>query len=244
MGRGLYGVVQIVVSWCFTLSACCVMIPANILLLGQGYQRLNPWFLRNWGRVMLRISRVRLEVEHEERLWVPGPAIVTLNHASLLDLFIFTSVMPPRGVSIAKKEMLNVPIIGLTMRAFRYVFVDRENSKRARASMAKAARRLVRQGLKVFIAPEGTRSQTDQLGPFKMGAFHLALATRVPIIPVVVHGARELHPYGKWTTLPGVVRVVVHQEVPTDHFTEETLREEADSLRRFYQRELGMEEQP
>src|ERR1019366_817617 len=92
---------------------------------------------------------------------------------------------------VAKKELFDVPIFGRAMREAGFIEVDRSNRERAVQSLALAKEQLVA-GTSVWIAPEGTRSDTGELGPFKKGGFHLAFETGLPILPVALKGTRDV----------------------------------------------------
>jgi putative phosphoserine phosphatase/1-acylglycerol-3-phosphate O-acyltransferase len=135
---------------------------------------------------------------------------------------------------VVKREFLFVPFMGLAMFAFNFVMIDRKDRERAKRSMQGAAERINKRAASVIIAPEGTRSSTGELGPFKMGAFHLALATKAPIVPIVLRGCSKLQPLGRWIPARGVVTVDILPEIATDDWDEEGLKARRDELREVY----------
>jgi putative phosphoserine phosphatase/1-acylglycerol-3-phosphate O-acyltransferase len=114
--------------------------------------------------------------------------------------------------------------------------------ERAIVSLAEAGRRIREEHGAVMIAPEGTRSRDGRLGEFKLGAFHLACATGVPIVPLVMHGIPNVLPHGALIVRPGVVRIEVHEPIPTDTWQTADVRNHAQQLREFYLAELGESE--
>ena len=90
----------------------------------------------------------------------------------------------------------------------------------------------------MWMAPEGTRARSDEMLPFRMGAFFLAMDTQTPVIPCVIYGARKLHPYGTWHTKPGNLWVRILPPISTEHWTKENLRDEADAIRNLYLKTL------
>lgn len=235
----LRGFGQMFASWLFCLLYGTAASLVTLLTLGLFWRRLTPWMLRLWGRTMLRIAGVRLELEGMEHLETDSMKIAPFNHGSVLDAFLITAIMPPGSVAALKREALYYPVVGFTVYLLGFLLIDRGNSGRARATMDRAGRRMARERLNVFISPEGTRALTPELLPFKKGAFHLALDSRAPIVPVVIDGAFELHPPGRYTTLPGVIRIRVLPPRPTTSFTPETLAAEAEALRALYGVELA-----
>jgi len=97
-------------------------------------------------------------------------------------------------------------------------------------------------GPPLLIAPEGTRSHTNRLKPFKKGAFHIALQTRVPIVPVVIRNATELWPRGSNFVRPGTVDVEVLPPVSTKNWKESTLQQHVNDVRKMFLKSLGQEE--
>ena len=86
-------------------------------------------------------------------------------------------------------------------------------------------------GLSIAIAPEGTRSPTPRLGPFKKGAFHIAMQAAVPIVPIVFRNALDALPKGGTVVRPATVEAVVLRPIPTTTWTQATLDEEIARIR-------------
>lgn len=127
----------------------------------------------------------------------PDRAYVYLsNHQSHLDIPILYATLPsPTIRMLAKSELFRIPIWGQGLRAAEFVAVDRGNPERARASIEVAAR-LLRTGVSIYLAPEGTRSRDGTIGTLKKGGFHLALDTHTPIVPVAIRGTLAILPRG------------------------------------------------
>ena len=134
-----------------------------------------------------------------------------------------------------------MPLIGRTMEAAGFILFDRSDPEAGRAACAQAADD-IRNGYSLAIAPEGTRSYTGKLEPFKKGAFHVAMQTQVPIVPIVIKNAAAFWPRGENFVRPGTVDVEVLPPVSTDDWTLENLGERVDKLRGQFLRALGQEE--
>ncbi|HEU4732691.1 MAG TPA: lysophospholipid acyltransferase family protein, partial [Kofleriaceae bacterium] len=118
------------------------------------------------------------------------------NHQSHLDIPMLYATLPsPTIRMLGKKELFAIPVWGRALRAAEFIEVDRSNHVSAVRSIDHAAR-LVRDGVSIYLAPEGTRSRDGRIGKLKKGGFHLALATGAPIIPVAIRGTREILPAG------------------------------------------------
>jgi len=150
------------------------------------------WF----GRRVIDLLDVRLTAHGAERV-PPGRSYVYMsNHQSHLDIPMLYATLPsPTIRMLGKKELFQIPIWGRGLRAAEFIEVDRTNHARAIRSIESAAK-LVRDGVSIYLAPEGTRSRDGRIGPLKKGGFHLALGTGAPIVPVAIRGTIEILPRG------------------------------------------------
>lgn len=124
-----------------------------------------------------------------------------------------------------------MPVWSTAMRASGFVEVDRQNRERAIDSLAKAKGSLA-EGTSIWIAPEGTRSRSGRLGPFKKGGFHLALDAGARILPVTIDGTRHVLEAKGWTVHPGrVVHVTVSEPVDPAHYGHERRAELTEAVR-------------
>ena len=169
----------------------------------KGLNVITSW----WPRLLLEAQGVRLEVvgaanaEHR-------PAVFLFNHRTAMDTFIVGAIIKTDFTGVAKAELKSNPIFGTLGRAMDVVFVDRGNTESAIASM-KDVERLVDQGISIVISPEGHRYDTHEVGPFKKGAFRMAMSAGVPVIPVVIRNADDVAARDSLTVNPGVVDVAV-----------------------------------
>ncbi|MCB9738525.1 MAG: 1-acyl-sn-glycerol-3-phosphate acyltransferase [Deltaproteobacteria bacterium] len=219
-----------------------VVLPAIILsLLPLSLERrlvLGPRLARIWGRMMLAFCGIRLRLTPAARdvLENRAPRVLTLNHSSTLDLFAGGAFYPEGCVTIAKAELRKVPLLGPATVLLGMVYIDRSDAGSARASLHAAAARVVAERLVVLISPEGTRNKTPGLLPFKTGAFELAAAAGVPVVPLVWHGCRELWPMGAVGPWPGEVVVDALEPLTVDKDADRAaLRAVADRLRERYE---------
>jgi 1-acyl-sn-glycerol-3-phosphate acyltransferase len=114
------------------------------------------------------------------------------NHQSHLDIPLLYATLPsPTIRMLGKKELFQIPLWGKGLRAAEFIEVDRSNHVRAMKSIERAAE-LIRDGVSIFLAPEGTRSQDGHIGPLKKGGFHLAKDTGTPIVPVAIRGTIDI----------------------------------------------------
>lgn len=170
-----------------------------------------------WGDLGTRAAGVTLDVAGRERLSL-RPAVFVFNHQSGADPFLLCALLRRDFVGIAKAEIRRNPVLGPAFAFADTVFVERGDRAQSIAALAPAIETL-RAGLAILIAPEGTRSRTYAVGPFKKGGFWIAMAARAPIVPIVVHNARDVLPKGGWLMRSARVRVTVLAPIETHTWT-------------------------
>jgi 1-acyl-sn-glycerol-3-phosphate acyltransferase len=174
------------------------------------------------------------------------PYVVVSNHESYADIFLFCH-FPWEMKWLSKHTIFQIPVMGWMMRMALDVPVRRGERESAVAALAECRDRLSRR-VSVMIFPEGTRSRTDDLLPFKDGAFHLAIQTGVPILPVAVAGTRNCMAKGSFAFRPAHAKARVLAPISTEGLTladldtlRDSTRETIDAARRALQRELDLE---
>jgi putative phosphoserine phosphatase/1-acylglycerol-3-phosphate O-acyltransferase len=182
----------------------------------------------------LALAGVRLHVVGDEHLWSHRPAVFIFNHQSSLDPVIVGSLLRRDITGVAKKEAARDPRFAPLGLLTDVAYVDRKNSKQARSALAPVVEKLA-SGVSLVIAPEGTRTPTPRLAPFKKGAFHIAMQAGVPVVPIVIRNAGELMWRGSSVIRAGTIDVVVLPPVSTDGWSVERLNEHVAEIRQQYQ---------
>ena len=150
------------------------------------------WF----GQRVVELLDVDLHVTGAGRVPTDRAYVYMSNHQSHLDIPMLYASLPSSTIRmLAKKELFQIPLWGRGLRAAEFVEVDRGNHARAMQSVDYAAK-LLRDGVSIYLAPEGTRSRDGRIGKLKKGGFHLALGTGAPIVPVAVRGTIDILPRG------------------------------------------------
>ncbi len=163
-------------------------------LLGRLTRRACDRRLSDWSRRLLREAAIDLDVRGLPHATSTSETFVVMsNHQSNFDIPVLFQVFPGSMRMVAKTELYRIPIFGAAVRAAEFIEVDRKDKERARQSIELAKQRLG-SGVHVWIAPEGTRSTTGRLAPFKKGGFVLALDTGARILPVTLDGTRFVLP--------------------------------------------------
>ncbi|XP_032722068.1 1-acyl-sn-glycerol-3-phosphate acyltransferase beta [Lontra canadensis] len=203
--------------------ALCVsasMVAAVVCLLrhhGRTVEnmRIIKWFVLKFKYVF----GLRFEIKGLQKLEVDHPCVIISNHQSILDMMGLMEALPKRCVQIAKRELIFLGPVGLIMYLGGIFFINRQHSRTAVTVMADVGEHMVRDNLKVWIYPEGTRNDNGDLLPFKKGAFYLAIQTQVPIIPVIYSSFSSFYnPKTKLFT-SGTIKVEVLDAIPTRGLT-------------------------
>ena len=142
-------------------------------------------------RLLLKMAGARITVIGQEKIPTDQPVLYVANHRSAFDILLGYTNVPGLCGFIAKKELNKVPILNLWMRKLYCLFLDRDNIRAGLDTILKAIDQ-VKHGVSIFICPEGTRSHTDELLPFKEGGMKIAEKTGCPIIPVALYGTDDL----------------------------------------------------
>jgi len=169
--------------------------------------------IERWSTRIVRRLGAQLEVRGRENAR-GGPFVIMSNHQSHYDVPLLFHVLGSNLRMVAKQELFRIPVFGAAMRGAGFIAVDRADRARAIQSLA-TAKPLLESGTHLWIAPEGTRSRTGALGPFKKGGFLLAEQLGVPILPITIDGTRNILPSSGLLSSPGQrVVVTIHRPVP------------------------------
>ena len=225
------------------------MVPAS--LVGSFFAGFPIWALTGSKRDAMNFSLsvfadtasaligLNLEIKGEHHLWSHRPAVFIFNHQSNVDMVIIARLLRRDISGVGKKEIRDIPLIGRLLEMSGVVLIDRQDSEKAIATMKALVDTMIIERKSVCMSPEGTRSVTPKLAPFKKGAFHLAMQAGVPIVPIVIRNSSDIMPKGEMIYRPATVRVEVLPPVPTDSWSVETIDEHVEAVHDMYLAALG-----
>ncbi|MBB1519566.1 1-acylglycerol-3-phosphate O-acyltransferase [Aquipseudomonas guryensis] len=178
-------------------------IIAGILGLLLGLCRpFNPDNSRLCARLYslpaLCMLRLRVKTDVQSLFNQKQSCVIIANHQSNYDLYVLGRVVPPRTVSIGKKSLKWVPFFGQLYWLAGNVLIDRGNARKAKEAMLTTTETLQHRDTSIWVFPEGTRNLGNGLLPFKKGAFQMAIAAGVPIIPVCVSSYAKRIKLNSW----------------------------------------------
>jgi putative phosphoserine phosphatase/1-acylglycerol-3-phosphate O-acyltransferase len=226
------------VSQLRTVAGVASMVPIAAGAVGLGLLTRNRrtgvnFFTSNFGRALLLATGVNINVLGKENLKAQRPAVFVFNHRNQVDPIIAGRLVSDNFTSVAKKELENDPIVGTMGKIMDAAFIDRDDPKKAVEGLHKVEE-LARKGLSILIAPEGTRTDTTEVGPFKKGPFRIAMSAGIPIVPIVIRNAEVISARDSTTFNPGTVDVVVYPPIPVDDWTVENLADRIAEVRQLY----------
>lgn len=228
------------------------MVPAT--LLGSFVSGLPIWALSGSKRDALNFSMsvfadvasaligLNLTIKGEHHLWSHRPAVFLFNHQSNVDMVIIARLLRRDISGVGKKEIGDIPLIGRILEFSGVVLIDRRDTEKAIETMGTLVDTMRIEGKSVCMSPEGTRSVTPKLAPFKKGAFHLAIQAGVPIVPIVIQNSSDIMPKGDMIYRPATVEVEVLPPVDTSGWSADTIEEHVASVRTMYLEALGQEQ--
>lgn len=221
-----------------TLAGLGSMLPVAAGAVGWGVltgsrRRGVNLFTTAFPRSVLATTGVHLNVIGKENLTAQRPAVFIYNHRNQVDPVIAGSLVGDNWIAVAKKELEKDPIMRTLGRVLDGVFIDRDDSEAALESLRTLEER-ARNGLSILMAPEGTRLDTTEVGPFKKGPFRIAMTVGIPVVPIVIRNAEMVAARNSTTINPGTVDVAVFPPIPVDDWTVENLPDRIAAVRQLY----------
>ncbi len=196
--------------------------------------------LRCFAGQMVWISGIDLHVHGLENLNRNKSYVVTFNHFNFLDHFVIYHALKLRLRGLEKEAHFHWPVYGQLMRLIGIIPIPpRGNTEKALEAL-NIAKIKMNEGYSMLVAPEGTRTKTGDLGPFKKGGFHLAIQTQTEILPVVFQGMYAFNQKGSKLLTPGRVDLFIEPAIPTQGLLEDQatgLKNDVENLyKAFYEK--------
>jgi 1-acyl-sn-glycerol-3-phosphate acyltransferase len=189
----------------------------------KGAHIAHRYVSRSWARFILIMYGIRVKVKNAEYLDSSKVYVFIANHRSMLDIPAYAVSCNHTFRFLAKVELMKIPLLGYVIRKL-YISVDRKN-KEARVKSMENMNRSIRDGISVFICPEGTRNKTDDLLlTFHDGAFRLAISAQVPLAVLTIINSRELlSPLRPLQLKPGTLECIWAMPIETKGMKEDDI---------------------
>jgi len=220
------------------LASVSSLGPLAAAALGVGLVRRNKragvnFLTRFWPGTVLALSGVKLNVTGAEHLTERRPAVFLFNLRNNFDVFLVAALVKDNWTGVASKELESSRVFGQLGKLLDTAFVDREDSGTPVAAF-KSLEAAARSGLSILIAPEGSRLDTRSVGPFKRRPFLIAMATGLPIVPIVIRNSEAVAGRSAAKLNPGTVDVAVLPPVSVENWNLRNLRERIAQVRASY----------
>jgi len=196
----------------------CIFGPLCLILtLFQKNQNLLYWLGGIGCHLGLTVAGIKVEVRGLEFLNPNQNYLFLANHQSYCDPLAIISTIPLNIRLILKKELQQIPLLGIIMNKGGFIFINRRKRIESFKNMANMVDQL-QQGYSFLIYPEGARTRTGHLGSFKKGVFALAINSKVPIIPITVSGSYAIMPPSSFLIKSGTIKLTINQPILTTDF--------------------------
>ncbi|MGB7859405.1 MAG: lysophospholipid acyltransferase family protein [Acidimicrobiia bacterium] len=224
-----------------SMTVICALIVLAITVFNDTARVIDEIILI-WSRSWMWASGTHLTVEGREHIDPSRSYVVVANHLSTLDIMacFLATRLPIRY--LAKKELFRIPILAQGMRAVGVIEVDRAARGAIHSQVNRAAKKLIEANRSLIIYAEGTRPRDGIMRPFKKGAFTMAIASGLPVLPMSIHGTYEAAPSGRPWFHGGNVKVIIDKEIETADLTQANtgeLRDEVYAIISQRVREMG-----
>ncbi len=190
-----------------------------------------------WSRLNAFLVPMLVDVQGKSNIKKNTSYVVIPNHQSYFDIFLIYGWLGLDIKWVMKKELRKIPGIGFGSEKVGHIFIDRSNHRMALESLNRAKEKL-QNGTSVVIFPEGTRSKTGELIPFKRGAFKLAIELGLPILPVTVLGTKNILPADSLDLMPGRVKMIIHEPFDISGYSESTMSELIEAIKNIIRASL------
>ena len=206
-------VIWFLINLVLSISVCSIPIIAVGWFDREKYY--TGKLIKMWARWVIWSTGIQYEIDGLDNLNLDKQYIFMSNHESALDIVLGVAAIPSNLVFLAKKELFRVPVFGWAMEAAGMIKIDRQNPEIARKSVSEAVETLMHSSFSTLIYPEGTRSNGEELLPFKKGGFILAIRTQLPVVPITILGAGNVLPKGTLAIKKSHIKMIIDNPIPT-----------------------------
>ena len=222
-----------------------IVIPFILLIILLSFGKATDFVIRTFApgiaRPVLLVIGIKFSVVQHGAPF-HEPAIVIINHSSTLDILTMMAVGLNKIRFVAKWELQYFPFFFIVGRLTGQVFIQRQKSDEAIKTLVSTYQRLQKNKLSVMVAPEGSRKHEGIIGPFKKGAFRMAIDLNYPILPIYFDGNNRLRVGGSMLSKPGTIEAHIHPPIDTTNWHLETIDDRIKEVRDLYLNWAGVVE--
>lgn len=222
-----------------------IAIPFILLIILISFGKATDFVIRTFApgiaRPVLSVIGIKFSVVQHGAPF-HEPAIVIINHSSTLDILTMMAVGLDKIRFVAKWELQYFPFFFIVGRLTGQVFIKRQKSDEAIKTLVSTYERLQKNKLSVMVAPKGSRKHEGIIGPFKKGAFRMAIDLKYPILPIYFDGNNQLSVGGSMLSKSGTVEAHIHPPIDTTNWHLETIDDHIKEVRDLYLNWAGVVE--
>jgi 1-acyl-sn-glycerol-3-phosphate acyltransferase len=237
MARALF-VFFVVFAYLFLVGPICIV---------YAVLRGNADILYRVGRLGCRmgikLAGIKLNIKGRSHVDPLKAYLFLANHQGNCDPPALLLAIPQNVKFMVKKELNKVPVLNIAMRLGGFVFIDRKDRPSALQGMNQAVAQMQR-GDSFLVFPEGTRTRSGKMGPFKKGPFLMALQAGVSILPITISGSYQVMPPTEFRLTPGTITVTFHPKIETRGLSPSSREALMQEVRRTIRSELEETERP
>jgi 1-acyl-sn-glycerol-3-phosphate acyltransferase len=217
---------SVAITW-FFLAALGVLL-VGIFRAGSLFESM----VKGLCRSIVWICGIRVTVSGRENYRPDRQYVLMMNHVNFFDGFVFYRSFPGKARGIEEQSHFDWPVYGWVIRRMGQIPINRKSGLKAVESLRRAAE-LIKQkkDFSCAVFPEGTRTRTGKLGPFKKGGFLVALETGLDILPLVQVGAQAINRSPSKIIRPGRIEFIIEKPIPVSGYTKENIAELMDNVR-------------
>ena len=170
-----------------------------------------------WARILLFICNIKVEIIGAENFMLGKSQMFMANHQSDFDALIALAHIPVPIRWIAKRDLFNLPLVGMTMRKAGHIEMDQNHRDKATQNIDLAMRHIqTRKSMMTF--PEGAKSKDSDIQSFQPEAFYLAIQSGIPIVPVSIIGSSQIMPRGSFKIKPARIKLIIAKPIDVRYF--------------------------
>lgn len=236
----LVTLLQAILIALYTLVIGSAIVIVVLIVRVPGIQNFAYNLSKIYCYLSLKTCLVKLRVRGIENIDPDKQYVFMSNHVSYFDIPAEALALPHQMRWVYKKELASIPVFGWALRAIGHIMVDRTNRPRAIESLKKSLS-LLSGNTSIMIFPEGTRSKTGDMLPFKKGGFHIALHSGFPIVPIAIRGSRNIMKKGEFRINRGTIEVEIFPPVETAEYDAGRINELVERVRKIIEEGINKE---
>ncbi len=230
--------------WFYVVSALPVLVFSPLLLIGVSSTRTYPlvyWCARSiWAPFILLMMGTPIRKVFGSEKLPDTPAIMIMNHTSMLDIMLMLRICKKPVVFVGKAELQRIWIFGFFYKRA-VIMVDRSN-KESRKKVYQSVQERVKNDASIAIYPEGGVPDSSVLiDRFKNGAFSMSLTHDLPIVPIINYDCKKRINWDLYYGGPGVLRYKIMPAIKAGTYAKDELEQFRDEVRNLFIKELTNE---